>query len=115
MEKFATVVDCKVEDISSMEEARVRTIGKVVNVDDVGIFIIEGENGAKIVCMPSPDMTEKPDVSDLVCITGKVVKSDGGAELRVDDFKKVDERDANNFNKYLKIRGELLDNGSGNK
>ncbi len=112
MEKFGTIVDCGIDEISSIGETRVRTAGKVVNVDDIGIFIIEGEKGSKLVCMPSPDMKEKPSVSDLVFITGKAVKSDGGVELRIDDIQKINENDLNNFNKYLKIRRELLEHGS---
>ncbi|MCW1293804.1 MAG: hypothetical protein OH316_00010 [Candidatus Parvarchaeota archaeon] len=115
MEKFGPIIDCSIEDINRLEEVRIRTVGEVMNVDEIGIFIIKDERDNKIVCMPSPDMKDKPNISDLVCVTGKIVKSDGGPELRVDNIEKISEKDADNFNKYLKIRGELLDNGSGNK
>ena len=100
-------------DISGIKDnnSKVRIVGKVLSFDEkTGIFEIEDE-GSKLTCMAEPSSYgEIPN--GLVLVTGRAISADSSFEIRADSVQSINMTEYNNYKKYLKIRNNLLNNGS---
>lgn len=106
------IKDTSLDELSTAD-TKVRFVAKVTKKDDkIGTFEVE-DKGKSIVCLPPPIGDFSVKEGDLLVITGRVAPSDGSeVELRTEYVKKIGAEDYKNYDKYLKIRKELLDYGS---
>ncbi len=106
------IADKSLGDITA-EDTRVRFVGKVEKIDDIGMFDVS-EGDKKVTCLPPVSVKPNIGKGDFVLVTGRVALGDSKEdfEVRTDSVRKISGEERDNYNKYLKIRSELLNNGS---
>lgn len=105
------ITDTSIDNLKT-ENMRVRFAGKVVSFDEkTGMFEVE-DGGAKTTCLPNYQENPALKSADIVLVTGRTVAADSSFEIRADRAEKININEYNNYKKYLKIRDDLLSNGS---
>ncbi len=108
----SAIEDTSILDINK-ENDRVRFVGKLKSFDkSIGTFIIE-DNGIEITCIQNYKENIEFNPGELVIVTGRSIPADSSFEIRAESMEKIDINDYNTYKKYLKIRKDLLNNGSG--
>lgn len=107
------IKDRLLSTIDKASDVRVRIVGTIESLDDkIGTFVL-ADGSIKITCLPPLNSAYQPKNGDLVTLVGRVVPADNSEiEIRTESLEKISEKDYNSYNKYLKIRGDLLNNGS---
>ncbi|MCL4406768.1 hypothetical protein M1139_01595 [Candidatus Parvarchaeota archaeon] len=107
MMENSVIKDTSLEKISA-SDSKVRFTAKVVKKDDkTGTFEVS-DKGKSIICLPPPTGSFDINEGDLAVITGRIASSDGVEfEIRTDYVKRIGPEEYKNYDKYLKIRGEL--------
>lgn len=99
--------------MNKSSDVRIRLVGTIESVDEkIGTFVLI-DAGSKVTCLPPINPSARPQVNDMVTLVGRVVLTDNDEiEIRTESVQKISEKDYDSYNKYLKIRGDLLSNGS---
>ncbi len=115
MSEKRSIVDCNLDSIPHENNLIIRTVGLVRDIDQSETFTLSNKNGQKITCLPSPDFVLNLQNGDFVTVVGHVLLTDQNEiELRVESAEKITEKEYLNFDKYLKIRHDLLNYGNRN-
>ena len=107
------ISDRSLENIDVLSDIRVRVVGTVATVDTkIGTFELScGEK--KITCLPPLSQKYHPRTADNVTLVGRIVSTDNNEiEIRTESVAKISKEELNSYVKYLKLRDELLNNGS---
>lgn len=107
------IIDRLLSTIEKTSDIRVRVVGVIEHVEEkIGTFVIS-DKSIKITCLPPVASSNQPKKGELVTLVGRIMPTDNNEiEIRTESLDKISERDYDSYNKYLKIRGELLNNGS---
>jgi hypothetical protein len=99
--------------INKDSDIRVRVVGKVESVEEkIGTFVIS-DKGIKTTCLPPVNASIQPKKGDLITVVGRIAPAgDNEIELRTESLERISEKDYDSYNKYLKIRNDLLNSGS---
>ncbi|MCL5101566.1 MAG: hypothetical protein M1348_03070 [Candidatus Parvarchaeota archaeon] len=100
--------------IDKSSDVRVRVVGKVTALDEkIGTFVLS-DGASRVTCLPPLNKSYLPQTDELVTLVGRVAYADNDeVEIRTDFLEKISQKDYDSYNKYLKIRGNLLHDGSG--
>ncbi len=102
-----------IKTIDPNSDIRVRLVGLVESYDEkIGTFEIS-DRSKKLTCLPPINYNYKPEKGAFVTVVGRIVPADNNeVELRTESIEKISEKEYDYYNKYLNIRGNLLNNGS---
>lgn len=107
------IKDRTLSSINKTEDNRVRVVGTVKDIDPkIGTFKISDE-GVEITCLPPAAGLNEVSSGDFAVISGKVLPAgENEIEIRCEHAEKIGKNDIDEYHKYLKIRNDLLNNGS---
>ena len=107
------IKDRKLSDINKAEDNRVRVIGAISDIDPkIGTFKIS-DGGVEITCLPPAQGLNGVSAGDFSVISGRVLPAgENEIEIRCEYIERIDRNDVDEYHKYLKIRNDLLNNGS---
>lgn len=106
-------MDRSIETIDKNNDIRIRVVGKIQAVDEkTGTFeLVDGS--FKLTCLPPVNQTTVPVKNESVVVSGKIAHAGNDEfELRTEHLEKISEKEYGEYHKYLKLRWELLNNGS---
>lgn len=114
--EYKAVVECSLSNIPKEENTRIRTVGMVYEVQDGGVFVITDGTGVKVTCVPSADFGGDVRKGDFITVFGMVLPVDEkDVEVRAEGIGTITEKEYMGFTKYLNLKNELLNDGSGVK
>ncbi len=113
--EYKPSIDCNLAEIPREENARIRTVVRVEDIDESsGTFVVSNHSGIKVTCLPSPGFRINFGKGDFITLFGIVLPADEKEiEIRVEKADKISEKEYMSFSKYLNLRNELLNHGSG--
>jgi hypothetical protein len=100
-------------NIDVLSDVRVRVVGTISNVDTkIGTFELVYEE-KRVTCLPPISQKYHPLIGDNVTLVGRIVPTDNNEiEIRTESVAKISKEELDSYIKYLKLRNEVLNNGS---
>ena len=89
----AVISDKSLASITS-EDVRVRFVGKIIGMDEIGMFdVVDGDK--KVKCLPPASGAPRVKTGDIVVVTGKVAPGDTKEdfEIRTDSVQTISSED----------------------
>lgn len=103
------IKDRSLGTLDKSSDIRARVVGIVESVEEkIGTFVLSDKT-IKITCLPPVNASSPPKKGELITLVGRVMPTDNGEiEIRTESFEKISEKDYDSYNKYLKLRNDLI-------